>query len=107
MEKTIETMEEETRREQEIVDATEPLLKELHGYLKNWAVMEPEMSLILGNVRRMLRTVRQEGKMAGRREVVEGIKSKAEEAVDGLYYVRIELLEALTNPTRAVTEESV
>lgn len=42
---------------------------------------------------------RQEGENAGRENVVEGIKAKAEEAVHGLYYVRTELLEALTNPT--------
>lgn len=47
-------MNEETQKATDRNNVIEPRVAELGKYLRDWAVVEPEISLILGNVRRLL-----------------------------------------------------
>lgn len=55
--------EEDTKRETVRLDIVEKRVAELQKYLHDWAIIEPEITLILGNVRRQLIEVYKEAEV--------------------------------------------
>ena len=78
--------------------SAEEKVSELAGFLKNWAITDPETTLILGNVRRMLYEAHTAGASAMLQRVRRGIPKETQQLDDatwGLNKMRADILSHL------------